>query len=809
MNKRTRVLSTLFGALAGCLLLAGTATSQVDLMVSFSDDATENTTGVHLTPNVAPATPASFSQLRFGMRPFTLDAPGIPNPVRLESILDPILQVFTPSGERLTLPVDFQPGDLPVELLVNATGYGQGALRGSELLPLGGGASQDSVDFKVDPFPGLAGRELPAYPHFDYMMTMTEDDVVQTAIDPSRHPERLGLPYDIYVVRHRTAQQWAANNVLVDVSGAIESSTVTAGGVELNINEAWTTGLDGAAGPGLGVPYDIVFDFGQDGTLDPGDLFDGFAYDSVDNDSFDSKGDSFDEAGFYIVNDMTAAGPYSVTSKVYNGGSFRTQKTWYPTNIDDLPELPLIQIGHGNGHSYNWYDYLQRHLASYGYIVMSHQNNTMPGPEAASSTTLQNLEFFLANRNTIADGVFAGNVDVSRIMWIGHSRGGEGVARAYDRIVDGTYSPANFTREAVKLVSSIAPTDFLGTFSANPHDVPYHLLYGAADGDVCGCPNSNVAQSFHLLDRATGIRHSTYVHGADHNDFNCCGFNDFNGPPGTEIGRAEAQRVAEATYLGLAKHYFEGNIAAQDFFWRQYESLRPMSVSGSTIVVNQYRRTGVEDSPFVIDDFQSQGLTTVSSSGGAVMSDVTNLTEGRLDDGDLSFSWTGADLFNGLTYGASADSTRGSVFDWNAAGDRFIEFELIGPEQDLRDALYLSFRAAQQTRHPNTVANLGDLTFTVSLRDINGDISSIEIGAYGGGIQEPYQRTGFGAGVGWQSEYETIRIRISDFMTNGADILLKEIVAVRFDFGSTFGEAQGRLAFDDLEIYRASRNGDL
>jgi len=51
---------------------------------------------------------------------------------------------------------------------------------------------------------------------------------------------------------------------------------------------------------------------------------------------------------------------------------------------------------------------------------------------------------------------------------------------------------------------------------------------------------------------------------------------------------------------------------------------------------------------------------------------------------------------------------------------------------------------------------LGDLTFDVRLRDSQGGSSTINIGAYGGGIEEPYQRTGCGSGTGWANEFETI-----------------------------------------------------
>jgi len=793
--------SFVLGAVAA---LAGSASAQVDLTAAFSDDATEDTTGVFQAPNVSPVTPAGFPQLRFLMRPVTLSAPGVQMSLVLSATGDPILQVFTTSGTPVSLPASFDPGDLPLTLLVNATAFG------SATLTLGtnaaGGAMSDSVLFRSARQPGLAGTTLDFFPHFEYVTAINEDDVVQTALDPNRHGERVGLDYDVYIVRHRRSDQWAASNLLIDVSGAIETATVTAGGVQDNVVDAWTTNLDGAAGVGLGVAYDVVYDFGMDGTLDPGDLVDGFTFLGNRDDVTSAGGGSFDEAGFYVVRDLTEPGPLATRTETYNGGVFLTQRTVFPEDIADMGKLPLVQISHGNGHSFNWYDYLQQHLASYGYIVMSHSNDTQPGIETASTTTLTNLEFLLGNQDSIEGGVLDGHIDETQIIWIGHSRGGEGVARAYDRIFDGQFVPQNFELSGIQLVSSIAPTDFLGTLSANPHDVPYHLLYGSADGDVCGCPNNDIAQSFHLLERSVGISQSTYVHGADHNDFNCCGFNDFQGPPGTEIGRAEAQRVAKAVYLALVKRYFEENVPALDYLTRQYEALKPPSVADTTTVVSLYKEEGPDAfDTFVIDDFETNGTTNTSSSGGSVTFDVTNLSENRLNDNNTSFTWVASDPFNGMTYARPSDPTRGIVFDWNV--DRFLEFQVVEPERDFRDDEFLSFRACQGTRHPNTTALLDDLTFQVTLRDGSGNTSSIDISAYKGGIEEPYQRTGFGIGAGWQNEFETIRIRLTDFVTNGTTLDLGDIVAVRFEFGPSFGDNVGRLGLDDVEIERRPRDG--
>jgi hypothetical protein len=637
----------------------------------------------------------------------------------------------------------------------------------------------------------LAGNALTLYPFFEYVAAFNVNAPVKVGLDPTRYPELVGVTADLYVVADKTEEQWHADPTLTDVR-LDGPQVVTFGGTTIQQNTfqvAEANELDADAGTGLGVGYDVVIDANRNAVVDDGDYIDGYRH----------------VAGFYVVADTVALGPLATTAIQYSGGAWLGQRTWYPTDIAALGQLPLVVISHGNGHNYTWYDYLQQHLASYGYIVMSHENNTGPGIESASTTTLTNTDYFLGHLATIGNGVFNGHVDVHKIMWIGHSRGGEGVVRAYDRLYDG-YTPVNYTLDDVILVSSIAPTDFLGPEQSDPHQVDYHLIYGAADGDVGGYPGNDVADAFNIYERAQGFRQATYVHGADHNDFNCCGVDDFEGPPGTAIGREEAQRVAKAAYLALVKHYVEGNVPAKDFLWRQYEDLRPIGVAATDTVDLEYKEgTG----SFFVDDFQTQPALGISSSGGAVTYNVQNPYEGLMNDTDGSFAWSASDPMNGMTRARTNDTTKGLVFDWTILGAPFLEFEVVPAARDVSSYEYLSFRACQQTRHPQTTSELGDLTFTVSLRDADGTVSSINIGAYGGGIEEPYQRTGYGTGAGWQNEFETIRVRLGDFLRNGAALDLTNIVAVRFSFGGGAGSLRGRIGFDDLQFSKDPEPGGL
>ena len=88
----------------------------------------------------------------------------------------------------------------------------------------------------------------------------------------------------------------------------------------------------------------------------------------------------------------------------------------------------------------------------------------------------------------------------------------------------------------------------------------------------------------------------------------------------------------------------------------------------------------------------------------------------------------------------------------------------------------------------------------MTLVDTNLTFSRINISAFGGGIEEPYQRTSCGTGAGWANEFETIRIPIQDFTNNGSGIDLNSILAIGLEVGPSHGSNQGRIGLDDVEI---------
>ena len=632
----------------------------------------------------------------------------------------------------------------------------------------------------------LAGNALDGFPGFEYVRAFNESLPLTIAVDPAHHPQAVGRTADVYVVASKDAAQWDADPLLVDVSGDGADTVVFGATLADNLVTVDDGLLSGDAGDGLGVGYDVVVDFGRDGRLDPEDLIDGYGA----------------EAGLYVCRDTTLAGPHAVTEALYSGGSFLGQDLYYPTDIASLGQLPLIVVSHGNGHDYQWYDHIGYHMASHGFVVMSHQNNTVPGIEAASTTTLTNTDYLLGNLDLIEGGALQGHVDGHRILWIGHSRGAEGVVRAYDRIFDGAWVPAHFDLDDIRLVSSMAPTDFLGSEKSTPHGVPYHLWVGGADADVSGCANNDIAQSFHLLGRAEDRRQSISLHGVGHGIFHDgSGGNFATGP--CKVFNTAGHQIMRGYMLPLFLRHAAGNVPAEDYLWRQYERFHPLGapVVNPCVVVDLQHRQADAEGRLVIDDFQTNGDPSVASTGEAVSLTVDAVSEGRLDDEDTAFTDAGQP-FNGFTECRASDASRGLVFAFSGGSEQSIRFTLAEDARNGREWDALTFRAAQVTRHALTIAELDDVTFSVTLVDRMGRESTVDIGTFGGGIEEPYQRENCGTGAGWGNEFETVRLPLREFEAGGAGVDLSNLAAVSLRFGAGLGSTQGRLGLDDLAFAR-------
>ncbi|MFH8811795.1 hypothetical protein ACH4GZ_32105 [Streptomyces hygroscopicus] len=176
----------------------------------------------------------------------------------------------------------------------------------------------------------------------------------------------------------------------------------------------------------------------------------------------------------------------------------------------------------------------QRLLASQGYVTVSISANGInaqdwqaedAGAQARSSLVRQHLAHWAdwAAHRSSAPAVVreAAKADLSRVLLVGHSRGGEGVNRA---AMDSLYPPPAAedgyrgpVRWKVRGTVLIGPT----IFGQNPvADVPSVTLLPGCDGDVSDLQGENFVDGTRGISRGTALHSAVYLVGANHNYFN-------------------------------------------------------------------------------------------------------------------------------------------------------------------------------------------------------------------------------------------------------------------------------------------------
>lgn len=266
----------------------------------------------------------------------------------------------------------------------------------------------------------------------------------------------------------------------------------------------------------------------------------------------------------------------------------RHQACYNPTNpAADTSDWPC-PTGFLPIPSYRGYLQTQQLLASQGYVTVSISADainaldfqvTDGGAQARSALVRLHLAHW-------ADWAGAGRAgapqivkdapvaDLSKVLLVGHSRGGEGVNQAaLDSLApppfDSGYSGQ--VRWTIRGDVFIAPT----IFGQNPTpDVPSVTFLPACDGDVSDLQGQQYIDSTRGVSRGKALHSALYIAGADHNFFNsewtpgvsaAPSVDDYS--PGStpnplcdpgQPGRLTAaqQRGAGATYVAAAAHLF-------------------------------------------------------------------------------------------------------------------------------------------------------------------------------------------------------------------------------------------------------------
>ena len=220
---------------------------------------------------------------------------------------------------------------------------------------------------------------------------------------------------------------------------------------------------------------------------------------------------------------------------------------WYP---DGTGPFPLVLIVHGNHTAKEFsdpgYAYLGELLASRGFITVSVDENFLNGEwygdyqqkenPVRGWLLLQHLKVW-RGWNAAAGNPFRGKADLSRVVLIGHSRGGQAVAlaAAFNPLPchpEKTDVKFDF-RFGIRGIVQIAPNDPARP-SGQPldvRDVHYLLLQGGYDSDVYMFLGDRQYRRVKFTSGEYRIKSMLYIYRANHGQFNTVwGRSDYDAP---------------------------------------------------------------------------------------------------------------------------------------------------------------------------------------------------------------------------------------------------------------------------------------
>jgi hypothetical protein len=581
--------------------------------------------------------------------------------------------------------------------------------------------------------------------------------------------------------------------------------------------------------PTMDGPHDVgeLADFDEQNVVVAGGAYPGIPASQLERDGSGSS-------PFFVATGQDAVAGFDLSGRVRypakNGGGVDAP-------IADGGPFPLVVIAHGNhrrfadavggdpsDENYAGYTYLQDHLARHGFISVSIDlddfTTLFPGILARAWLVLCHVERMEAE-NAGGGAPLEGNVDLSRIAFIGHSRGGDAVVQAQrmDSVVgganggpavgpgsgEGTFGiDAVWSIAATRFFDGVVNWDVVGVVQAVVPEtklsgaIPFLGMWGDADGDVSGpgevgAPFNFVVNANHVEGiydaSAPGPKQFVWIEGANHNFWNTSWPEDdgeFDPGGGVidvvpiRISDTDQRDLAIAYGTALLRGYVAGDDEYLDYFRFAANQLPPVPIA-ETRVHLQYKN--VDAARLDIDDFEANdALGTTSEGVGGV--DTTTLV--NPDEIELTGAYARIPAATQSWY----HKTRGILFEWNAATD-FYETVVPGGGADVSEIAVLSFRIAQDRRDPNSTA---EPVVRVELRDGLGVVASVDTDEI---TNIPVHQERADDIDLTKSMLKTIRIPFCKFLKEEPNLDLTDIEKIRFVF---FSRAAGKMAIDDIEF---------
>ncbi|WP_089719000.1 alpha/beta hydrolase family protein [Candidatus Entotheonella palauensis] len=394
--------------------------------------------------------------------------------------------------------------------------------------------------------------------------------------------------------------------------------------------------------------------------------------------------------------------------------------------------FPLAVFAHGNHtateDSTPGYLYLCELLASHGILAATIDVNFLNGGNRGENdgraiVQLEHIKQFQIWHQQIGHPL-AGKVDLSKVMIVGHSRGGEAVGHAslfngmdaiqFDRFgpsipVDGSedLGPYHFNLEAV---FAISPTDQQYSPVGGLTGVrdPYMVIHGSRDSDVYYFAGHLAYDRSYRVDLANpaqlaeGTKALLWIHGANHNNFNSQWGQESAGTLTRDLQEQIAKTyigaVAQAQLLGQSD-YLE-ILQDPDVVFRNGWITQPVTL------VSQYQGA---DRLFIQHNEESGTAIQISApvTGNVTSTDVQAAKRNLATLGPSSLTTeTGIFLDTGSHL---LQDAQGVAIAWTEMGGEYrVEFDPATANADT--FTHVAFRAGQSFESLNTPGMDQDLT---------------------------------------------------------------------------------------------------
>ena len=356
----------------------------------------------------------------------------------------------------------------------------------------------------------------------------------------------------------------------------------------------------------------------------------------------------------------------------------------------NLEKAPVLFVAHGNHRfttkNYLGYDYLGKYLAKRGIAVVSVDMNMLNGfmkyglsneNDARAVLFLENIQN-IVSRNKNKNSILFNRFDPEKIALLGHSRGGEAAAIAYNfnelnlHPDDGNIS--HKYKFNISAVITISPTyDQYSPADKNIvlKDVDYLSLGGTNDADVKGFEGMLLYDNVFFTGEKDKFKAALYIGYANHGNFNSLWGNyDLDPAEGFFLNRkelldGEKQREILCTYVYNFLENSFGKTYNREIFKEGPEKYKDL------LETNYYSR--YMDSNFIkLADYEEDyDLTTGSIKGSLInFSNLNEIYEYSHDYGNSSSDTTA------VFVKSKKDSNYGIRFTEKIPNKKYLQFDI-------------------------------------------------------------------------------------------------------------------------------------